>query len=80
MPYVDSSKVLNVKAEDVNTIINSLKNDLSEEDHINIYNAYSLYNVLTDAEKAKVDLTKLENAKIAYEDVLNQIDDIVKCL
>ena len=80
MPYVYSSKVLNVKADDVNTIINSLKNDLSEEDHINIYNAYSLYNVLTDEEKAKVDLTKLENAKFAYEDVLNQIDDIVKGL
>ena len=73
---LDSSRKIN--AEYVNTIIASIKNDGTEDDHFRIYKANVLYNSLSSEEKAKVNYSVLEAANNKTNNVINDVTDIIK--
>ena len=76
-PVLVFDKVISVTADMVNAHINSIKDNYSEQDHYHIYQAYQIYNKLSDSEKAKVNIDKLNTSKEKYDSFMDSIRDIL---
>ena len=76
-PELVFNKEISINAEMVNEHINQIKDNNSEEDHYHIYQAYQIYNKLTDAEKAKVNIEKLNSSKEKYDRFIDSIKDLL---
>lgn len=76
-PVLVFDKVISVTADMVNAHINSIKDNYSEKDHYHIYQAYQIYNKLSDSEKAKVNIDKLNTSKEKYDSFMDSIRDIL---
>ena len=66
-----------VTADMVNAHIAEIKNDYSKDDHYHIYQAFEIYSKLSGAEKAKVDINKLNNSKEKYDEFIDSVRDIL---
>ena len=76
-PELVFNKEIIINADMVNEHINQIKDNNSEEDHYHIYQAYQIYNKLTDAEKAKVNIEKLNSSKEKYDRFIDSIKDLL---
>ena len=76
-PKLVFNKEINVTADMVNAHIAEIKNDYSKDDHYHIYQALEIYSKLSDAEKAKVDISKLNNSKEKYDEFIDSVRDIL---
>lgn len=76
-PKLVFDKQVSVTAEMVNEHIAQIKNDYSKDDHYHIYQALEIYEKLSDSEKAKVDVNKLNNSKENYDKFIESIREIL---
>lgn len=76
-PMLDVTKEIDVTADDVNKIINLIKDDFSSDDHYYIYKAQYMYSKLSDTEKAKVNKQKLDASKAKWESIIDEVDSIL---
>ena len=76
-PKLVFNKEVELTATIVNKHIAEIKDNYSKDDHYHIYQALEIYEKLSDAEKAKVDIEKLNRSKENYDKFMESIRDIL---
>lgn len=79
-PVFAFGKVISVTADQVNALINNIKDDYSADDHYYISKALKLYASCSETEKAKVNTAKLNASKEKYDAYIQSIKNVVDSL